>query len=60
MISIEKNINFPSWIQVFAFGQLIDEVQGKAKAMRIATKLAQENKLTHINSFGKVEQIKNG
>jgi len=59
MISIKKNDSFPSWIQVFAFGQFVDEVKGKAKALRIATKIAKENKVTHVNIFGKAEKIEN-
>jgi|TARA_R110000824_G_scaffold401679_1_gene613547 hypothetical protein len=57
MISIKKNNSFPKWIQVFAFGQFIDEVQGKAKALRMATQLAKENKQTHINVLGKVRKL---
>tara|TARA_Y100000768_G_scaffold216719_1_gene163345 strand:+ start:119 stop:550 length:432 start_codon:yes stop_codon:yes gene_type:complete len=59
MISIKKNDSFPSWIQVFAFGQFIDEVKGQAKALRIATKIAKDNKVTHVNVFGKAEKIEN-
>ena len=58
MISIKKNDSFPTWIQVFAFGQFVDEVEGRAKALRIATKLAKENNITQINLFGKLEEIK--
>jgi len=57
MISIKKNDSFPKWIQVFAFGQFVDEVEGRAKALRIATNLAKENKQTHINMFGKVRKL---
>ena len=57
MISIKKNNSFPKWIQVFAFGQFIDEVQSRAKALRLATQLAKENKLTHINVMGKVQEV---
>jgi len=57
MISIKKNNSFPKWIQVFAFGQFIDEVQSKAKALRLAAKLAKENKQTHINVLGKVQEV---
>jgi hypothetical protein len=57
MISIKKNNSFPKWIQVFAFGQFIDEVQSRAKALRLATQLAKENKLTHINVLGKVQEV---
>ena len=57
MISIKKNESFPAWIQVFAFGQFVDEVQGKAKALRIATKLAKENGQVGISVLGKYEKI---
>jgi len=57
MISIKKNSSFPQWTQVFAFGQFIDEVQGKAKALRIARSLAQQNSLKHINYYGKLKRI---
>lgn len=59
MISIKKNDSFPSWIQIFAFGQFIDEVKGQAKALRIANKIAKDNKQTHVNVFGKVEKVEN-
>lgn len=57
MISIKKNENFPSWIQIFAFGQFVDEVQGKANALRIASKLAKQNNHRVINCFGKTEKV---
>ena len=43
MIKIEKNLSFPDWIDIFAFGEFIDQVKGRAKALRIATKLAKDN-----------------
>jgi hypothetical protein len=57
MISIKKNNSFPKWIQVFAFGQFIDEVQSRAKALRLASQLAKESKQTHINVLGKVQEV---
>ena len=59
MISIKKNDSFPSWIKIFAFGQFIDDVKGQAKALRIASKIAKDNKVTHVNVFGKAEKIEN-
>jgi len=57
MISTKKNPNFPSWIQVFAFGKPIDEVEGRAKAVRLATQIAKEHKQTHVNHLGEMVKI---
>ena len=57
MISTKKNPNFPSWIQIFAFGELIEEVEGRAKAVRLATKIAKEHKQTHVNHMGQMMKI---
>ena len=59
MIKTEKNPNFPKWIQVFAFGVLIEEVEGRAKALRLATKVARENghdSIIHLNKLISVKQ----
>ena len=58
MISIRKNENFPSWIQVFAFGQFVEEVESRAKAMKIAKRLARREGHTHINAFGESKKVK--
>ena len=58
MISIKKNSSFPQWVQVFYFGEFVDEVAGRAKARRIAIKLAKENGQTHICEFGKTVEVK--
>jgi len=57
MIKIQKNQNCQGWIQVFSFGQFVDEVQGRARARRIATKLARQHEQTHISQFGKVVRL---
>ena len=57
-ISLKKNPNFSQWIQVFSFGRVVEEDQGKAEALRVAKRIAKENKLDYINSFGKVEYLK--
>ena len=54
MISVRKNPSFPQFFQVFSFGEFVDEVQGRAKALRIAKKKAKEEKTEHINFLGKV------
>jgi len=57
MISLKKNPNFPKWIQVFAFGRFVEEVESKAQALRIAKRIAEENSLDYINSFGQMEYL---
>lgn len=57
MIKIAKNANFPQWFQIvftdaLGFFDVIDEVQGKASAMRIAKKLAQKEKIKNVNVDG--------
>ena len=57
MIKVIKNANLPQWFQViitdsFGFADVIDEVQGKAKAMRIAKKLACKEKVSHVDVEG--------
>jgi adenylyl- and sulfurtransferase ThiI len=48
MIKIVKNPNFPQFLEIFLNADLIEEVQGRAKAMRIAKKLAKENGLDYV------------
>ena len=57
MITIKQNPNFTKFFQVFAFGQYIDEVERKSKAVRIATKLAKQSKLEFINIDGLVRKV---
>ena len=57
MIKIAKNANFPQWFQItftdsLGFFDILDEVQGKAKAMRIAKKLAQKEKINNVDVDG--------
>jgi hypothetical protein len=57
MIKVTRNVNLPQWFQViftdaFGFFDVVDEVQGKAKAMRIAKKLAKKEKVDHVNVDG--------
>ena len=63
MIKIAKNANFPQWFQViltdsFGFSDMIEEVQGKAKAIRIAKKLAQKEKIRNVNVDGFIIETK--
>lgn len=58
MITIKKNPNFPSWLQIFSSGNLIDEVTGRAKALRIASQAAKKEKSYTINFLGKTVDIR--
>ena len=48
MIKIVKNENFPKWMQIFAFGNLVEEIESKNKALRIAKQLAKENNINFL------------
>ena len=57
MIKIIKNANFPQWFQIIftdslGFWDIMDEVKGKAHAMRIAKKLAQKEKIKNVDVDG--------
>ena len=57
MISIQKNESFPRWIQIFAFGSLVEEVEGRVKALRVAKKLAKKNKLEYVLYLDKMVNV---
>ena len=48
MIKTEKNENVQGFFNVFAFGKLVREVQGRVKAKAFANVLAKEHKQTHF------------
>ena len=48
MIKIVKNENFPKWMQIFAFNKLVEEIESKNKALRIAKQLAKENNINFL------------
>lgn len=58
MITIRKNPNFPNWFQVISFGTLVDEVTGRANALRVAAQEAKLRKKHTVNFLGKVVDIK--
>jgi hypothetical protein len=43
MIKIVRNQSFPQWLDIFAFGEFIEQVQGRAKALKVAKKLARQH-----------------
>jgi len=57
MITIRKNPSFTSWFQIISFGRIVDEVEGRAKALRIAKREAKDNQQTHIIFLGKALDI---
>jgi len=50
MIRTEKNENFTGFFNVFAFGKLVQQVQGRIKANALANELAKQNKQTHFKN----------
>ena len=57
MISVRRNKNFTNWIQVFSFGEFIDELSSVAKAMKLAESLAKKRNLSYINIEGRATSI---
>ena len=51
MIKIIKNPNFPQFLEVFLNSSLVEEVQGRAKAIRLAKKVAKEEGLSTFVDF---------
>jgi len=52
MIKIEKNENISGWLNIFVAGFLVEQVKGRAKALRIAGKLAKERKEIGFSFLG--------
>ena len=57
MIKILKNANLPQWFSIeitdkLGFMDIVDEVKGKAMAIRIAKRLAKKEDIKHINIDG--------
>ena len=57
MITIRQNPNFDKFFQVFAFGEYIDEVRRRSKAIRIATKLAKAQGVEFISVDGLMQKV---
>ena len=57
MIKIEKNTSFPEWIDIFAFGEFVEQVKGRAKALRIASKLARKNGQKSVLALGELVEL---
>ena len=57
MIKIVKNESFPKWMQIIAFGILVEEIDSKTKALRKAKKLAKENKVDYLYFLDDVVKV---
>jgi len=57
MITIKKNESFPRWIQIFAYGNFIEEVESRAKALRLGKNLAKKNKLEFVLYLDKMVNV---
>jgi len=57
MITIRQNPNFTKFFQVFAFGEFVEEVERRSKAIRIARQLAKAHKKDMINVDGLMEKV---
>ena len=42
MIKIEKNENFKGWLNIFVGGFLVEQINGRAKALKIAKQIAKD------------------
>ncbi len=58
MIEIRRNRSFPGWFDVIAKGQLIDEVRGRMKALRLAKSIAHKEEIDYIVFDGKSIAVK--
>tara|TARA_B100000214_G_scaffold110959_1_gene78338 strand:- start:531 stop:728 length:198 start_codon:yes stop_codon:yes gene_type:complete len=63
MIKILKNANFPQWFSIeitdkLGFMDIVDEVKGKALAIKVAKRLAKKEDIKHINIDGFMAETK--
>ncbi len=57
MIKILQNANLPQWFSIeitdkLGFMDIVDEVKGKALAIKVAKRLAKKEDIKHINIDG--------
>lgn len=57
MIKIETHPNFSKWQTIFAFGKIVKQVQGRAKALRIAKEIAKENRKSVLSQDGEIVEV---
>jgi hypothetical protein len=54
MISVRHNPNFRKFFQVFSFGRMIEEINSRTKALKLAKEEARRYSLTHVNYLGEL------
>ena len=59
MIKIVSNTNFAGIFDIFAFDQFIEQVQGRAKALRLAKRIARKNSISLVVLDGKTISTQN-
>jgi len=52
MISVRQNPNFKRFFQVISFGRIIEEIDSKARVLRLAKEEAKRHNVTHVNFLG--------
>ena len=57
MVEIRSNSSFAGWFEVAYEGTVIEEVQGRRKALRLAKEVALKNKEQHILCDGKIIEV---
>ena len=57
MVEIRSNPSFAGWFEVAYEGTVIQEVQGRKKALRLAKEVALKNKEQHILCDGKIIEV---
>ena len=57
MISIQKNKNFPRWIQISAVGEFVDETKDRKSALRVGKQLARQNKLDCVYFLDNIVEV---
>lgn len=53
MIKTKKNENFQGFFNVFAFGELVAQIQGRLQANAFARQLAEKHEHTHYMNHRK-------
>lgn len=57
MLQIVQNSNFENWFQIFAFGDLIDEIMGQVNAVEKAKVYAVQHKFRYIAFEDKILNV---
>lgn len=58
MIQVEQHPNFSKWQTILSFGEVVNQVQGKANALRIASKHAKRHGISVLLNDGEIVNVK--